>query len=291
VTEFPGFIGRRLVQRLLNEDSGRPVTALVEKRALGAARASAADLDTDRLEVLVGDITGRRLGLGDADYERLRADTAVVFHLAAVYDLAVPAESLSGSTWRGLATSSSFARPVSAWSGSCTSAPPMSLASAPALSTSTSWPWVRASRITMNPPSFRQSFGGAAGWTAFPPPSCARRSWLGTPADARRRSSTALLPAAQHLSVRALAASHHAARASRRAVQRRPRGLHRRGDRRHCRRARRSRGKPAPRRPRAANYRRTSRPTGFGPAHGTRPHRPETCATRIAEYEAKQSAV
>ncbi len=39
-----------------------------------------------------GDIAERGLGLSDTDYERLRAEVARVFHLAAIYDLAVPEE-------------------------------------------------------------------------------------------------------------------------------------------------------------------------------------------------------
>jgi thioester reductase-like protein len=46
----------------------------------------------ERVEVLPGDITDRRLGLSDDDYERLTAGTTAVFHLAAVYNLAVPLE-------------------------------------------------------------------------------------------------------------------------------------------------------------------------------------------------------
>jgi thioester reductase-like protein len=92
VTGFPGFIGRRLVERLLNEDGGRRIVALVEERAAENARAAAGELDPERLEVLAGDITDRRLGLDDDDYERLRAQTTTLFHLAAVYDLAVPAD-------------------------------------------------------------------------------------------------------------------------------------------------------------------------------------------------------
>jgi thioester reductase-like protein len=58
-----------------------------------AARKAADELQgSDRIEILSGDITDRRLGLGNDDYERLTADTTAVFHLAAVYDLAVPLE-------------------------------------------------------------------------------------------------------------------------------------------------------------------------------------------------------
>ena len=56
------------------------------------ARAAAAEFDGDRIEVLPGDISDRRLGLADVDYERLAAETTVAYHLAAIYDLAVPLE-------------------------------------------------------------------------------------------------------------------------------------------------------------------------------------------------------
>jgi thioester reductase-like protein len=56
-----------------------------------AARKAAAALDgADRIEILPGDITDRRLGLDADAYERLTAETTAVFHLAAIYNLAVP---------------------------------------------------------------------------------------------------------------------------------------------------------------------------------------------------------
>jgi thioester reductase-like protein len=59
----------------------------------GAARdAAAAIAGGDRIEVLVGDIGARRLGLADADYERLSAEVTTAHHLAAIYNLAVPLE-------------------------------------------------------------------------------------------------------------------------------------------------------------------------------------------------------
>ena len=74
VTGFPGFIGRRLVASLLDADGDARVVALVEPRMLEAARAVAERMDPERIELLAGDITDRRLGLDDGDYERLRAD-------------------------------------------------------------------------------------------------------------------------------------------------------------------------------------------------------------------------
>ena len=86
VTGFPGFIGRRLVRRLL--DDGERVIALVEERMLDAARS----VGGERVEVIGGDIAQRHLGLDDATWERLAGEVTHVFHLAAIYDLAVPVE-------------------------------------------------------------------------------------------------------------------------------------------------------------------------------------------------------
>jgi thioester reductase-like protein len=92
ITGFPGFIGRRLVARLLDVEGAKPVVALVEERMEGPAREAAAALDPERVEVLVGDISERRLGLSDEDWDRLTDQVRRVFHLAAIYDLAVPVE-------------------------------------------------------------------------------------------------------------------------------------------------------------------------------------------------------
>jgi thioester reductase-like protein len=90
ITGFPGFIGRRLVQRLLDQDGRAKVVALVEPRMLDTARAAAAELDPKRIEIVPGDIAERGLGLDEATWSRLAADVRVVYHLAAIYDLAVP---------------------------------------------------------------------------------------------------------------------------------------------------------------------------------------------------------
>ena len=86
LTGFPGFIGRRLADRLL-EEKGVKLVALVEPRMAAAAREAAGGLD---IEVLEGDISERRLALSDSDWDRLVKDVRRVYHLAAIYDLAVP---------------------------------------------------------------------------------------------------------------------------------------------------------------------------------------------------------
>jgi thioester reductase-like protein len=92
-TGFPGFIGVRLVGALLESKPDERVVALVEAGMAERARQVAATLPGgERVEILVGDISARRLGLSDDDWERLRAETTVAYHLAAIYNLAVPLE-------------------------------------------------------------------------------------------------------------------------------------------------------------------------------------------------------
>jgi thioester reductase-like protein len=90
-TGFPGFIGKRLVRRLLADDPELRVAAIVESSMADKARSAAGDIEGgDRIDVLEGDIGERGLGLGDEDLERLKAETTVAYHLAAIYNLAVP---------------------------------------------------------------------------------------------------------------------------------------------------------------------------------------------------------
>jgi thioester reductase-like protein len=93
VTGFPGFIGKRLVRELIADDPTTRVVCLVEPKMEAAAKTAAAELDgKEQIKILPGDITDRRLGLASDDYERLTAETTAVFHLAAIYNLAVPFE-------------------------------------------------------------------------------------------------------------------------------------------------------------------------------------------------------
>src|SRR3954470_21734832 len=91
VTGFPGFIGTRLVRRLLADTPDAEVVVLVEPRMAERAREVAATLEGgERVTVQPGDIADPLLGVDDATYERLVAQTTEIHHLAAIYDLAVP---------------------------------------------------------------------------------------------------------------------------------------------------------------------------------------------------------
>jgi thioester reductase-like protein len=92
-TGFPGFIGKRLIARLLADDAELRIAALVEPSMVERARDSAATIPGgDRVEIIAGDIGERDLGLDSAQLDRLKAETTVAFHLAAIYNLAVPLE-------------------------------------------------------------------------------------------------------------------------------------------------------------------------------------------------------
>jgi thioester reductase-like protein len=96
LTGFPGFIASRLVRRLAR-DGGR-FLLLVQPAFVERAQQEIAVMahETGRsisdFALLSGDITQLNLGLSPADLETARAESNIVFHLAAIYDLAVARE-------------------------------------------------------------------------------------------------------------------------------------------------------------------------------------------------------
>ena len=89
LTGFPGFIGTRLARKLLADDSAAKIIAIVEPKMVERAQAVAAEFG-GRLTVEPGDITDPRLGFSEERYAELAASVRRVYHLAAIYDLAVP---------------------------------------------------------------------------------------------------------------------------------------------------------------------------------------------------------
>jgi thioester reductase-like protein len=94
-TGFPGFIGARLLPRLMELLPESRFACLVQQRFLGAAEESLAAMARDhphtreRVQVVTGDITQPRLGLEPGAAADLSRDVEGAWHLAAVYDLAV----------------------------------------------------------------------------------------------------------------------------------------------------------------------------------------------------------
>jgi NAD(P)-dependent dehydrogenase (short-subunit alcohol dehydrogenase family) len=94
VTGATGFIGKRLVQKLLARGKG-PVYFLVRESSLARLDALYARWGVDRKRAVpvVGDLTRPRLGVADADLAKMKGKVKHFFHLAAVYDLKADAES------------------------------------------------------------------------------------------------------------------------------------------------------------------------------------------------------
>lgn len=85
VTGYPGFIGKRLVRYLAEQNPGGRITLLVQPKFVKEAEAYLAKIQTGtRLEVLSGDIVDMHLGLAGAEYQRLVEETTHIFHLAAI---------------------------------------------------------------------------------------------------------------------------------------------------------------------------------------------------------------
>lgn len=93
LTGFPGFIAGRLIGRLAAQ--GARFLLLVQPALMARALAdvalisAATNQTTAHFRILAGDITQPDLGLEAADLATARAETTVLFHLAAIYDLAV----------------------------------------------------------------------------------------------------------------------------------------------------------------------------------------------------------
>jgi nucleoside-diphosphate-sugar epimerase len=93
LTGFPGFIASRLLRRLAR-DGGRflllvqPAFAERAQKELASIAAGSGRPSSDFV-LLPGDITAPNLGMSQTDLAAARSESTVIFHLAAIYDLAV----------------------------------------------------------------------------------------------------------------------------------------------------------------------------------------------------------
>jgi thioester reductase-like protein len=94
-TGFPGFIGARLLPRILELRPGSQICCLVQERFAALAGQQIGQIEArnpktrGRIRTLPGDITMPGLGIATEEARSLRSGMVGCFHLAAVYDLAV----------------------------------------------------------------------------------------------------------------------------------------------------------------------------------------------------------
>jgi thioester reductase-like protein len=97
-TGFPGFIGARLLPRVLELKPGARVSCLVQEKFLETARDAAGAMERahphtrGRIDLVVGDITVPGLGIERSRAKALADELNEAYHLAAAYDLAVSRE-------------------------------------------------------------------------------------------------------------------------------------------------------------------------------------------------------
>jgi thioester reductase-like protein len=94
-TGFPGFIGARLVPRILEKKPDARLACLVQEKFLESAEVAVRSIEEahphtrGRVDLLTGDITVQGLGIAGEAARELRRSLREAYHLAAVYDLAV----------------------------------------------------------------------------------------------------------------------------------------------------------------------------------------------------------
>ena len=114
VTGATGFIGRHLVERLLERDG--TVYVLVREGSKGRLEElrSRWGADSDRVIAITGDLSQPRLGISDEDLGRLQGEVDHLFHLAAIYDMTADAESQQTANIEGTRHMVEFANEVEA---------------------------------------------------------------------------------------------------------------------------------------------------------------------------------
>jgi thioester reductase-like protein len=117
LTGFPGFIAGRLLRRLATE--GSRCLLLVQPTFIERAQreipriAAETGSSLANFRIFAGDITEDNLGLSPLDLEAARCESTMIFHLAALYDLAVARDVAMRVNVQGTRNVNLFARSLS----------------------------------------------------------------------------------------------------------------------------------------------------------------------------------
>ena len=99
ITGFPGFISRQIIKELINQEKVKHIFAIVlpsqMKQGLEVSQEIMVENPHITINLLEGDITLPNLGLASEHIEAIQNEIDTVWHLAAIYDLAVP----RGAAW------------------------------------------------------------------------------------------------------------------------------------------------------------------------------------------------
>ncbi|MEP6946244.1 MAG: SDR family oxidoreductase [Acidobacteriota bacterium] len=116
ITGFPGFIAARLVANLANSET--QFFLLVQPQFVEKAMAEVEEIaettatPLESFVIVEGDITQADLGIEREDLETIRFETTDVYHLAAIYDLAVEKELAFSVNLDGTRNVNAFVRSI-----------------------------------------------------------------------------------------------------------------------------------------------------------------------------------
>jgi nucleoside-diphosphate-sugar epimerase len=117
ITGFPGFLATRLVKRLAAE--GARFILLTQPAFVGTALEATRQVAretgaaSENFQIVPGDITRPDLGLLPHELEKARREVSSIFHLAAIYDLAVPRDVATHVNVEGTLNINEFAKTIS----------------------------------------------------------------------------------------------------------------------------------------------------------------------------------
>ncbi|MGE7624831.1 SDR family oxidoreductase [Viridibacillus sp. NPDC096237] len=115
-TGFPGFIASQIIRTAFKHEKYDKVYTFVliteKQRAEAEAELILKDYPDKEITIIVGDITFPNLDINDDQFEQLLNDVDFVWHLAAIYDLAVPKKAAWKVNVQGTSMVNAFVRQI-----------------------------------------------------------------------------------------------------------------------------------------------------------------------------------